>query len=401
MTGVHIHPDLPRTSPPVRRAVLSVLIPLIMATVAGVVVLWPAGEAPSIQAGVRTDGTVLSTHPCANIPGVSSPEPSEHEQSDGECLEARVRVEAGPDDGAEVLVPLPFGSGAPTFEAGDAVVLSALPDAPLDSRYEVLDFQRTTPLLLLAALFAVAVVALSGWKGFAALGGLAISFTVLIVFVIPALLTGASPLPVAVVGASVIMIVTLYLAHGLSVRTSVALIGTLISLTLTGLLGTAFTALARFTGLTNEAASYLGAVNTEFDVRGLLLAGLVIGALGVLDDVTVTQSAAVWELAAADPLSSRRALLAAGLRIGREHVAATVNTLVLAYVGASLPLLMLFTIAGQGVVDVVTTEAVAQEIVRALVGGLGIIAAVPVTTGLAVLAVRGSEPRVAGRRAAR
>lgn len=329
------------------------------------------------------------------------PEGEDGGQTADQCREAVVRVDAGADEGAETVVPLPFGLGAPEFEEGDAVVLGAIPDAPIESRYEVLDFQRDLPLIWLAAVFAVAVVVLSGWKGLAALGGLGVSMVVLLVFVLPALLTGQAPLPVAVVGASVIMIVTLYLAHGVSMRTSVALIGTLISLSLTGLLGALFTSVAHFTGLSGEATSYLGTVNTEIDVRGLLLAGLVIGALGVLDDVTVTQSAAVWELAAADPTSSRRTLLAAGMRIGREHVAATVNTLVLAYVGASLPLLMLFTVMEQGLANVITIEAVAQEVVRALVGGLGIIAAVPVTTGLAVLAVRGRTHRPAGRRAAR
>jgi uncharacterized membrane protein len=167
----------------------------------------------------------------------------------------------------------------------------------------------------------------------------------------------------------------------------VSLVGTLISLSLTGLLGLLFTTLGRFTGLGDESAPYLASLGLNIDLRGLLLAGLVIGALGVLDDVTVTQTAAVWELADADSTASRRSLFSAGLRIGREHVSAAVNTLVLAYAGASLTLLMLFAVSGQGVLDTVTTELVAQEVVRALVGGLGIVAAVPVTTLVATLAV--------------
>ncbi|HJU96383.1 MAG TPA: YibE/F family protein, partial [Jiangellaceae bacterium] len=180
----------------------------------------------------------------------------------------------------------------------------------------------------------------------------------------------------------------------------VALLGTLLSLTLTGVLGLVFTTAGRFTGLADEASVYLGAVGASIDIRGLLLAGLVIGALGVLDDVTVTQTAAVWELADADPEASRRALFAAGLRIGRQHVSATVNTLVLAYAGASLPVLLLFAVSGQGPLDTVTNELIAQEVVRALVGGLGIVAAVPLTTLIAALAVR-ERPglrRIRGRR---
>jgi uncharacterized membrane protein len=376
------------SAPAVRRTVVAVLVPLIAATVAGLVLLWPRGDPPQVEGAQRSNATILEIDACA-----------EQVEDTGECWEARVRVESGADEGEVVTVPVPFGSGAPEFEAGDKVVLGAVADAPLESRYELVDFQREAPLLLLAVVFGLAVVALSRWRGLAALAGLGISVVVLVTFVLPALLDGRPPLAVAVVGASAIMISTLYLAHGVSLRTSVALLGTLVSLTLTGLLGLAFTEAGQFTGLVGEDALYLGAVGDNLDLHGLLLAGLVIGALGVLDDVTVTQTAAVWELAAADPETSRRSLFAAGLRIGREHVSAAVNTLVLAYAGASLPLLMLFAVSGQGVLDTVTNELIAQEVVRALVGGLGIVAAVPITTVIAALAVRERPRRVRGRRA--
>ncbi len=285
------------------------------------------------------------------------------------------------------------------FRAGDAVVIGAAADQPIESRYELIDQQRAWPLFALAVTFALAVVALSRWRGLAALASLALSILILIVFVLPALLEGKPPLAVAVVGASAIMIVTLYLSHGVSLRTSVSLVGTLISLSLTGLLGLLFTTVGRFTGLGDESAPYLASLGLNIDLRGLLLAGLVIGALGVLDDVTVTQTAAVWELADTDPAALRRSLFSAGLRIEREHVSAAVNTLVLAYAGASLPLLLLFVSSGQGPLDTVTTELVAQEVVRALVGGLGIVAAVPMTTLVAALAV-GERTHSPGRRAA-
>jgi uncharacterized membrane protein len=388
-------PALP-SPPAVRRAVVAVLVPLVLATVVGLVVLWPTEPGPSVAGAERVDATIVDVYPCADV-GAADPESPEGEPPTEECFEALVAVDAGRDAGEEVLVPLPYGPGVPRFTPGDAVVLGGIPDAPLESRYEVLDFQRTTPLLLLAALFSLAVVALSRWRGVAALVGLGLSVGVLATFVLPALLAGEPPLAVAVVGSSAIMIITLYLSHGISVRTSVALLGTLISLTLTGLLGAYFTQAARFAGLADESSAYLGALESDIDVRGLLLAGLVIGALGVLDDVTVTQTAAVWEVARADPDATRPRLVGAGLRVGRDHVAATVNTLVLAYAGAALPVLLLFAVSGQGVVDTVTTELVAQEVVRALVGGLGIVAAVPVTTVLAALAVR-ERPRRRGRR---
>lgn len=372
----------------IRRAIIAVLVPLVAATLAGLVLLWPSGERPGLPGVERHDATVLAIVPCTDSP-------------DPECVVAEVRIEDGPDQDVEVIAFVPYGPGAPEFAAGDAVVVVANPDAPLDERYNIDDFERSLPLLLLAVLFALAVVALSRWRGLAALTGLALSILVLTVFVLPALLDGTSPLAVAVVGASTIMIVTLYLSHGFSVKTSVALIGTLISLTLTGVLGYLFTHIGRFTGLADHDVGTLGAIAEQVDVRGLLLAGLVIGALGVLDDVTVSQAATVLEIARADSEASRPALFAAGLRVGRDHVAATVNTLVLAYAGASLPLLLLFAVADTGITDVVTMELVAQEVVRALVGSLGIVAAVPVTTGLAAIAFRDGTRQPRGRRARR
>jgi uncharacterized membrane protein len=367
------------SAPAVRITVVALLLPLVIATVAGLVLLWPSGDPPEVEGAQRSDATVLDVRECAEPPQGGGGEA---------CREADVRIDSGADDGVVVVVPVPFGAGAPDFEAGDRVIVGAVPDAPIESRYELLDYQRQLPLLILVLTFAAAVIVLSRWRGVASLASLVLSIAVLITFVLPALLDGRPPLAVAVVGASAIMIATLYLSYGVSVRTSVALLGTLFSLTLTGVLGLVFTSAGRFTGLADEASVYLGAVGASIDIRGLLLAGLVIGALGVLDDVTVTQTAAVWELADADPEASRRALFAAGLRIGRQHVSATVNTLVLAYAGASLPVLLLFAVSGQGPLDTVTNELIAQEVVRALVGGLGIIAAVPLTTLIAALAVR-------------
>jgi uncharacterized membrane protein len=387
-TSDHMDDDAASPNPAVRRMVLATLAPLVVATIIGLIVLWPSSpEVDSFYGGERVNATVVDVQPCADT---DAPE----------CREAAVRIDNGPDADAEVIVPLPYGEAAPDVGLGDKIVVRGVADQPLEQRYDFVDFQRSIPLLALAVVFALAVVALSRWRGLAALGGLAISVLVLTVFVLPALLNGESPLAVAVVGASAIMICTLYLSHGVSIKTSVALLGTLVSLTLTGLLGSVAIAAAQFTGLADDSAVYLGAMASQIDLRGLLLAGLVIGALGVLDDVTVTQASAVWELAAADSGMRRGQLFAAALRIGRDHVAATVNTLVLAYAGAALPLLLLFVAAAQGFTDVVTTEVVAQEVVRALAGSLGIIAAVPVTTALAVVAVR-TRQRPRGRRVRR
>ena len=233
----------------------------------------------------------------------------------------------------------------------------------------------------LAALFAAAVLVLGRWRGLAALAALAVGFAVLLVFVLPSILDGHNPLAVAVVGAGVIMFAVLYLTHGLSARTSTAVLGTLVSLALIGALGAGFTAAARLTGL-----------GVGIDTRGLLLAGMVIGALGVLDDVTVTQTSAVWELRRANPTLGARALYGAAMRIGRDHVSSAVNTLVLAYAGASLPLMLLFSVSGRGLGEVATSQDVATEIVRTLVGSIGLVASVPVTTAVAALVASREQP---------
>jgi uncharacterized membrane protein len=199
----------------------------------------------------------------------------------------------------------------------------------------------------------------------------------------PALLAGEPALLTAIVGASAVMILVLVLAHGPNIRTATAMAGTGLSLLLIVGLSTAFAELAGLTGLTSDEAIYVRSLFGQVDLRGLLLAGIVIGALGILDDVTVTQVSTVWELRAADPAMPRNKLYAAALRVGRDHIASTVNTLLLAYAGASMPLLVIFTVSGNGFVGTVTNAVVAEEVVRTLVGSIGLIAAVPVTTALA------------------
>ncbi len=372
------HPTSPQASPwGVRMMLAVVLVPLVAATVVGLVWLWPAaGEvrAPEGLAVDRAHATVVAVHGCGNgIP---------------ECLAATVQVTSGAGGVGRAEAMLPFGAQAPEVRPGDEVVLAYLGQAPPGQRYTFLDFDRTQPLLLLLGCFVIGVLALSRWRGLGALAGLGFSLLLLSFFALPALLAGSDPLPVALVTAATIMLVTLYLAHGFTTQTSVAMLGTLLALVFTGVLGTVFTSVGNFTGLMQEESGLLGAVAGQVDLRGLLLAGLVIGALGVLDDVTVTQASAVWELADSDVSATRSTLFMRAMRIGRSHVASTVNTLVLAYVGATLPLLLLFSAVDAPFGAVVGQEVVAQEVVRGLVGGLGIVAAVPITTAIATLAAR-------------
>ena len=304
------------------------------------------------------------------------------------CQNVEFELTQGPDDGDTTTIDFPESTTTPDLSVGDHVVLSYNPDADPGFEYQFSDRQRRPALLWLAALFAIAVIALGRLRGVAALAGLGASLVVIIVFMLPAMLDGQSPVLVAVFGGSAIAYLALYLAHGLKPMTTVALLGTLAALALAVALASLFTELAQISGLASEEA-VLVSLSSEIDLTGLVLAGMVVGALGALDDVTVTQASAVSELRAADPHMSRRRLASAGLRIGRDHVASTVNTLALAYAGAALPLLILFVLSEQSLGTVANSEVIAVEIIAALVGSIGLVAAVPLTTWLAVAVVKG------------
>ncbi|MCW3839964.1 YibE/F family protein [Micromonospora yasonensis] len=401
MGADHTRPA-PSAPPGVRRLLLATVVPLFAITVIAALVLWPrdtrepaAGPEPP-----RYQGTVtrVVTEACPVTPETPEEAPG---GSDGPCGTVTVAAEQGPDAGRQVEAPVPSGPGAPRVEVGDKIILVELTDPadPATKNYHIAEHQRGTPLVWLAVLFAVAIVAFGRWRGLAALGGLAASFAILLGFVLPGIGAGQPPLLVAIVGAALIMFVVLYLTHGITAQTSVAVLGTLGSLVLTGVLGTLATAATHLTGFGSEDATTLSMFQRDVDLHGLLLAGIIIGSLGVLDDVTVTQAATVTELAHANPELSRIQLYRAATRVGRAHIASTVNTIVLAYAGASLPLLLLLVADSRPVSQILTSEFMAQEIVRSAVATLGLIAAVPLTTGLAAVvatAGRGGAAATAG-----
>jgi uncharacterized membrane protein len=375
----HGHSPAPPAGRRVRLLIAALLVPCALATLVGMVLMWPAGGPPTTarpvtQQPVHAEVVSATASDCSAGSG------------DGKCVALVVRMADGPMPGRDLVQVVPVEPGSPTFAVGDRVVLAWSGADPNDpGSYQVVDFQRGAPLGWLAAIFAGAVLLLGRWRGLAALAALVLSFAVLLLFVLPSILAGHDPLAVAVVGSCLIMFVVLYLTHGPSARTSTAVLGTLLSLALIGGLGAAFSVAARLTGLDDQTSNLIATLGTGVDARGLLLAGVVIGALGVLDDVTVTQTSAVWELRRANPELGARALFGAAMRIGRDHVASAVNTLVLAYAGASLPLLLLFTLSGRALGDVVTTQDVATEVVRTLVGSIGLVASVPITTALAAM----------------
>ncbi|MFJ3231328.1 YibE/F family protein [Streptomyces sp. NPDC086787] len=403
----HSHGPAAPVSKHLRKVIAAILIPFATAVVVGLVVLWPGGAPSHERTGVGFDRqtqqatvTAVVEVSCesVNASGQTPPDDtssggngSASRKANGTCKKATIRIDTGKDKGrtfTEIVQP----DQSRQLHQGEKVVAAYEPSAPKDLQYSVTDVDRKFPMALLAGIFAIAVVAVGRLRGVMALIALAVSFLVLTLFILPAILQGANPLLVAVVGASAIMLIALYMCHGLSARTSVAVLGTLVSLVLIGLLGSEFIDWAVLTGNTDDNTGLIHGLYPSIDMSGLLLAGVIIGSLGVLDDVTVTQTSAVWELHEANPSMGWRGLYRAGIRIGRDHIASVVNTLVLAYAGAALPLLLLFSIAQSSVTTVANSELVAEEIVRTLVGSIGLVASVPVTTALAALVVSADRP---------
>ena len=365
----------------------ALLVPFALATVAGLVLLWPPATdyplPPQFQAAgggavMFAQGTVTGAQaaPCRADPAKP-------------CAAVTVRLDTGPDFGTTTRLEYGAGPGAPRLDTGQRVRLARITDPSTGApAYLYDDVVRDVPLAALAAVFAVAVVLVARWRGLAALAGLGVAYAVLAFFLLPALLAGEPPLAVGLTAGAAILFVVLPVAHGVSARTSAALAGTLASLGLTGLLAVAATGAVRITGLSSDVVTAVQTSAPAVSVSGLVLCGVVIGALGVLNDVTVTQASAVWELRAADPAAPRRRIYHAAMRIGRDHIASSVYTLVLAYAGSAIPLLLLVSLSGRSVHDIVTGDELAEEVVRGLVGGIGLVASVPITTAIAVYAAR-------------
>ena len=316
-----------------------------------------------------------------------------------QCVEVGFRLTGGPDVGTVIPITFVVSETSPAFAVGERVVLNYQEGAELQFRYGYADRQRRPVLLWLAVAFAVVVVILGRMRGFAALLGLGASVVVLLQFVIPAILDGRNPVLVAVVGSGAIAYLALYAAHGFTRMTTVALLGTLVALGLTAILSWLVVEAAQFSGLTVDEA-FIITIAGSFDLSGLILAGVVLGALGAIDDITVTQASTVWELHALRPDLGRRGLVRSAMKVGRDHVASTVNTLLLAYAGAAMPLLLFFVLAGQSIGTILNSEIVAVEVVRTLVGSIGLVAAVPITTWLSAAFVSLGVGESLGRPAA-
>jgi uncharacterized membrane protein len=275
---------------------------------------------------------------------------------------------------------------------GDQIMISIsrTPDNVVNAYF--VDYIRTKPLFILACLFALAILLMSRWKGFRSLIAMGFSLFMIIGYIVPHILAGEDPLMVSILGSIILLTATLYLTYGWNLKSHAAVIGVVFALLLTGGLSGFFVNLARLNGTGDENVMFLmQLMDTRIKLRGLLLGGMIIGALGVLDDLVMTQASAVFELHHANPALGSRDLFRSAMRIGEDHVAATVNTLVLAYAGASLPMFLMFSLARGDYGYIVNFAFIAEEIVRTLVGSIGLIASVPITTLLASFLARRFE----------
>ena len=314
-------------------------------------------------------------------------------ERDGE----RVTAEVGAGGVAGPGRPGTPAVATPTYVPGDEVVLQ-ISTTPEGEFIAISDRWRVPLLMAVLGVFALMVVVVAGWRGVRALLALALTVGVVIKILLPLLIAGWNPVILAVVTGSAVTLVTLVLTEGWRRSTAAAAIGTFAALLATALIAAVVTTAAQFTVLQgSEDVGFLqGMIGVDVELSGLLLASIILGALGVLDDVTVTQAMTVEELARSDPAASRSAIAGRAMNVGRAHIGATVNTLVLAYVAASLPLLLLFALSAQPAGALASTEIVAVEVVRAIVGSMGIVLAVPFTTFVAAYMTRHMGPVARG-----
>ncbi len=271
----------------------------------------------------------------------------------------------------------------------DQTVVVLKTSSPQTTLYQIVDTYRLTSLIPIVVFFLLLVIAISRWKGLGSLIGLAISFLVIVNFIVPNILAGDDPLTTSIVGSLFIMVTTIYISHGFNQKTHIALMATCISLVLTGVLAYIFVNATSLTGLGSEdATSLIYGPTSNINFQGLLLGGIIIGTLGVLDDITTGLSSAMQELARANPKFQFKQLFGSGLRIGSDHIASLVNTLALAYAGAGLPLFLFIVLnpSNQPLWFILNSEMLVEEIIRTLAGSIGLILAVPLTAILAAWA---------------
>ena len=280
------------------------------------------------------------------------------------------------------------------YKVGDKVILLQNTNSDGESILTIIDYQRTNSLIFLIVIFALLTLLIAKGKGFMSLIGLGFSFLILFQFILPQLSNGKNPMLIALAASAIIIPVNFYLSHGFNKKTSIAVLATLLTLVAGGLLAEYFVNVAKLTGFSSDDALFLQQVSSSISIKGLLLASIIIGFLGILDDITISQSAIAFELYATDPKLSFKSLYQKTMNVGKDHITSLVNTLILVYTSTALPLLLLFETSGGSFLDFVNREMVAEEIVRTMVASIGLILAIPISTLLACIYLDRFRPKV-------
>ncbi|MDO5700002.1 MAG: YibE/F family protein [Bowdeniella nasicola] len=388
----HGRSELPAAARRRAQLILSaIVLPLLVATLLSLWWLWPRGD------------TLVGSRPLfdENAPHDSALVTAVHSDS-ADSPTADITLTSGDHKGARTTMTVPAEVADHGLEAGDRVQVVFLADAlESGSPYVFLDYERHTPMLVLTLVYLLAVLLVARIRGLAAVVGLLSSLGVIVFFVIPALMAGSPPVAVALTGASAMMFLAVYLAHGVSIRTTTALLGTFGGLAITLVVGYLALHSANVTGALTDTGQFLATALPSIRLGDLILCGVLIAGMGALNDVTITQASAVWELHAANPALSRTQLWGGGMRIGRDHIASTVYTLAFAYVGTALPLLILAAMIDRPFLATLGAGEIAEEIVRTLVSSIGLVLAIPMTTAIAVALVHNAPGRgVPGARTA-
>ena len=280
------------------------------------------------------------------------------------------------------------------YHTGDTIILQQTQNANHENIFIPTDFVRLNALSWLFLLFILTVILVTKWQGLSSLLGMVASFFIIFKLILPLIMAGKDPILASLAGAVFIIPTTFYLSHGFNRKTSLAIAGTLISLAIIGILARIFVVQAKISGFANEEISFLQLSNPHLiQVTSLLIAAIIIGALGVLDDVTVSQASIVERLKRVSPRLSFKELYQQSMIVGRDHISSMVNTLILVYAGASLPLLLLFINNPKPITQILNYEIIAEEIVRTLVGSIGLILAIPITNFLATFSFTRKPPK--------
>lgn len=389
-------PQSPEASARQRKALrimVVVLIPIAVWTLFGLIVMWPGDISQNIRSdassytveGVTTPEGEVAKIDETSCDGLEGSAPT----ADDVCANLQVKLLEGPEVDQVVAVQINSAVYRSGVDIGQKVKLLRVPIPESEPGYQFSDFSRGGAMLFFLALFVIAVTAVARLRGLISVLGLGFAAFIMVKFMFPALISGANPLLVGLVGSSAIMFVVLYAAHGFSARTTTALLGTLFGLVLAALMGYAASSWGHLTGVSSEDSFLLGTVAPDLQLTSVVICGIIVASLGALNDVTITQASAVWELAENERSAPR--IFSRAMRIGRDHIASTVYTIAFATAGATLGTVLLISIYDRPILEVVQQEQFAEEVIRTMVASIGLVMAMPLTTAIAAAVVSASR----------